>query len=143
ARVGSQARPVRVHPDDRPVEAGRVAPRADVLAAERAALRARRGLRSPNPGRRIAAGVPGLSPLPVVDEAVARAVAAAGVERPAAREDEVADRVALVLGAPVVDQHVLASDHRVAGAVQAREPGADDAAVSAVAGGIRAVVVGA
>ncbi len=50
--------------------------------------------------------------LPIVDEVEAGAVAAAHVERAVGTEGQAPDRVARVLLAPVLDQHLLGADHR-------------------------------
>ena len=122
--VGQRRARVRVNPDDRPVEARRVGAGACVLAAERAALGGRRRQGGAHPTRRIPAGVDRAAVLAVVGEVEARPVAGAGVERAVGAELEAAHRVARVLLAPVLDQHLFAA------ARQLREAAADHAAVT-------------
>ena len=102
--VGERGAGVRVDAQDRPVAARRVGRRADVLAAQRAALRGRRRRRA---ARRVAARVDRVAVLPVVGEVERGAVAGRHVQRAARPEDEVADGVARVLLAPVGDQRRL------------------------------------
>ena len=90
--------------------------------------------------RRIAAGVDRRAVLPVVDEVEAGAVAAAHVEGAVGTERQAPDRVARVLLAPVLDQHLLGADHRVAGRLEPRQAAGDDAAVRGRAGRRRAAV---
>ena len=90
--------------------------------------------------RRIAARIQRAAVLAVVDEVEARAVAAADVERAIGAEVERPHRVARILLAPVLDQHLLGSDHRVAGRRQPGEAAAHDAAVGRRSGWRRAPV---
>ena len=113
---------------------------AQVLAAQRAPFGGRRRQRGAGPARRVAAGVDRAAVLAVVDEVEAGAVAAAGVERAVGAELQGADRVAGVLLAPVLDQHLLGAGHHVAGGLQARQAPADHAAVGGRAGRGRAGV---
>ena len=85
---GSAGAGVGVDADDRAVEADRVAGRAQVLAAQRAALGGRRGQGRADAAGRIAARVARAPVLAVVDEVEARAVAAARVERAVGAERE-------------------------------------------------------
>ena len=92
--------------------------------------------------RRIAARVDRRAVLPVVDEVEAGAVPAAHVERAVGTEGQAADRVARVLLAPVLDQHLLRADHHVAGRLEPREAAGDHAAVGRRAGRRRAAIRG-
>ena len=135
-RVSGEPRPGhRVDADHGAVEARRVARRVGVLRPQRAALGARGRHR---PARRVSARVVGR--LAVVGVHEARPVARAGIERPVGPELDVADRMARELLAPVVDQDLLAADHRVPGDLEARQAAADDASVRGVAGRGRARV---
>ena len=67
----------------------------------------RRGQGRPGAPRRVAARVARVAVLAVVGEVEARAVAAADVQRAVGAEDQVADRVARVLLAPALEQHLL------------------------------------
>ena len=88
---------VGIDPGDRAVEGDRVAGRRQVLGAERASLR-----------ERIArAGAERLPPHADVDPFVGGAVAASDEQRSRAVEDEVADRMAGELLAPVLEQDRL------------------------------------
>src|SRR6185503_6331061 len=108
----------------------------DVLAAKCAAL-----------GRRIATrvhagddgrGRPAL--LAVVDPGEARPVPGADVQGAIWAEREVPDRVAGELLAPVLDEDLLRPDDRRTVDREARQPGADDAAVGGRPGRVRASV---
>ncbi len=132
---------VRVHAHDGAVEARRVRRRAEVLAAQRAALAGRRGLGAAHARGRVAAGVARNAVLAVVDEVWARSVAAACVEGAVRPEAQVADAVRRPLLAPVLDQHLLRADHLVPLGLEAREPGTHDAAVRAPTRRIGAGVV--
>ena len=103
---------------------------AQVLAAQGAALGRRRGHGAADPARRVAAGVEGAAVLAVVGEVEAGPVAAGHVQGAVGPEGQVADRVARVLLAPVVDEHLLGAGHLVAGGGQARQPARDHAAVA-------------
>ena len=107
--AGSAGAGVRVDAQDRAVEAGgsplvrrswlRSAPPSAVGGVMRAA----------DAARRVAARVERVAVLAVVGEVEARAVARADVERAVGAEGELADRVARVLLAPVLDQHLSPS----------------------------------
>ncbi len=129
-----------VDADDRAVERRRIARRAQVLAPQGAALGARRRHRAPDAPWRVAAGIDGIPVLPVVGEREARAVAGARVQRPVRAEVDGSYRVARVLLAPVLDQHLLRAGHDIAVRLESREPSADHAAVRGRAGGRRARV---
>ncbi len=134
---GQRVAGVRIDADHGAVEPGRIGARAQVLAAQRAALGGRRGLGAADRPRRVAARVDRRAVLAVVGERVAGAVAGGGVEGAVGAELEVADRVARVLLAPLV------ADQRHLGAVgqDLREPAADHAAVALGARRVGAVVV--
>ena len=130
-RVGGQAGSGRrVDPDHRAVQAHRVPGGLEVLAAQRPALRTRRGEGGAHATRRVTAGVDRASVLAPVGEVEARAVTGAGVEGARAPELDGADGVAGVLLAPVLDQHLLAARHRVPARRQPGQPPTDHAAVS-------------
>ena len=130
-RVTGHAGPGRrIHAQDGAVEASRVAGRAQVLAPERPTFRRGCRLRAARRHGRVPTGIEGRAVLPVVREVEARAVTAAHVQGAIGPERERADRVAGVLLAPVLDQHLLTAGHRVAGRLQPREPAADHASVS-------------
>ena len=143
--VGKRSSRRRVDAEERPVQAGGVAGGAQVLAAQRAALGGGWGENSADATRRVAAGVERAAVLAVVDEVEAGSVAAAHVQGAVGAEVERADRVARILLAPVLDQHLLGPGHRVARGSEARDPPADDAPVvgrtrragTAVEGGAR------
>ena len=118
--VGHRGAGVRVHANDRAVQGLGIRRGARVLAAQGAALRGGRADGAPGG---ITAGVDGIALLAVVGELEAGAVAGARIERAVGSEREGADRVARILLAPVLDQHLL----RAAG--QLREPAAHHAAV--------------
>ena len=84
---------------------------------------------APEATRRIAARVDRIPVLPVVDEVEARPVAAGHVQRAVSTELERSHRMARVLLAPVLDQHLLGTRHHVAVGLEAREPPAHDAAI--------------
>ena len=124
----------RVDADDGAVEGHRVAGRAQILATQRAAFGGGRGQGGADPARRVAARVERGTVLAPVGEVEAGPVAAGGVQGPVGPELQVAHRVARVLLAPVLDQHLLGTGHQVPGGGQARQPPRDHAAV---AGGSR------
>ena len=113
----------RIDPEDRPVQRRGIGNRLEVLAAKRPAFggggrhRASRG---------IPARVPHLAVVHVIEGG---SVAAGDVQHSIRAEREVADRVARVLLAPVLDQHLLGAGHHVAGGLEARQPPAHDATV--------------
>src|SRR5262249_19138431 len=120
--VGERTAGRRVETQDGAVEADRVGDRTYVLRAQGAALRGRRLHAAADAAGRIVAGIHlRIAGLPVVDEIEARAVAGAGVQRAVRAEEQRADRVAGELLAPVLEQHLLAADHEIAGRLQARE----------------------
>ncbi len=107
----------RIEAEQGPVQAQWIAAGAEILRAQRAALR-----------RRVAAHVRRAAALAVVGECEARGVAGAHVQRAVGPERQRPHGVARVLLAPVLDQDVLAADHHVPRGFEPREPGAGDAA---------------
>ena len=126
-----------VHAQDRPIERHGIAARAQVLRTQRPSFGGWRRQSRPYPTGRIAAGVERVTILAVVGEVEARPVPAADVQSPVGAEGQVSDRVGGVLLAPVLDQDLLASGHRVApgSACQPREAPAYHAAVRGCARG--------
>ena len=147
--AGARRARVGIDPDHAAVERDRVGRRTQVLRAQRAALGGGRRPNRSDAARRIAARVArrraagSASELSPVVRVEGRAVAATRVERSVGPEHEVADRVARKLLAPIVHQHELGSDQRVGRRdLKARDPAADDAAVSRRARRRRAAVRG-
>src|SRR5688500_18972581 len=95
----------------RPVETHGISRRAEILAPEGTTFGCgRRGGAPP----RVATRIDRRSLLSVVDERVARAVARARIEHPVGTELDRPDRVAGVLLAPTLDEHLLGAGHDVA-----------------------------
>ena len=105
--VGEAGASARVDPDDRPVERRRVARRPHILAPQCTPLCGRRRERCADPSGRVAARVSRVAVLAPIGEVEARTLAPARVERPVGAEEERTDRVARVLLAPVVDEHLF------------------------------------
>ncbi len=122
--VGHGRAGVGVHAEDRAVEARGIARASHVLAAQGSTLGRGRSHRAATPAGWIPARVDRVAVLAVVREVEARAVTPAHVQRAIGAEGEAAERVAWILLAPVLDQHLLG-----ARGVQPREPAADHAAV--------------
>ena len=99
------------------------------MRAQLAALRARGRHRPADSPGRVAAGVDRDAGLPVVAERVARALAAGVVEVAVRTELEPAAGVARVLLAPILDQDLLRTGHRLAAHLQAGDAPAHDASV--------------
>ena len=86
---------------------------------KRAAFGGRRSEGRSDATGRIAARIQRVSVLSVVGEVEARTVAGARVERAVGTELDRPDRVARILLAPVLDQHLLGAGHHVARRLQA------------------------
>ena len=114
---------VRVHAQDRAAEAGRVPGVSAILRSQGTTLRAGRRLGATDHRRRVSARVARNPVLPPVGDVVVRALTRADVQRTVGAERQRSERVARVLLAPVLDQHLLEA------AAQARQPACDDAAV--------------
>ena len=139
--VGHGCAGQRVQPQHGAVVADGIGPAQQVLTAQRTTLRGRWRERRADATRGITAGIPRRkAALAVVDEREARAVATAHVERAVAAEADRADRVARVLLAVILDEHLFGSDHDVAGRGQPRDAPGDHAAVARVARRVRARV---
>ena len=104
---------VRMDADHGAAEGDWVGGRAQILAAQGAALAGRIGARA--------------EPLADVHEGVARPVAGAGVESAVGTEGKAADGLTWIALEPVLDQDLLGADHHVAARLQAREASADHA----------------
>ena len=91
--------------------------------------------RAADTARRVTTGVDRVPVLPVVGEREAGSVAGTRVKRPVRAELDRSRRVARVLLAPVLDQHLLRAGHHVAARLESREASADHAAVGGRARG--------
>ena len=126
---GLSGRPAPVAGSTRRIAPSRetgIAGRAQILASQRAALRSRRAQHGADRAGGIPARVERAPVLAPVGEVEARSVAATCIERPVRPERQRPGRVARILLAPVLDQHLLAPHHHVPGRLEAGETTAHD-----------------
>ncbi len=119
---------VRIDPQNRTIERGRIGEGAHVLCSQRTAFGQRRSQFAPDSPRRIPARILRIAALPPVSSDESGPITRRNEEVPFRPESEIANRVTGELLAPIRDQRRFVG-HRVAVQGQFREPAGDHAPI--------------